>query len=153
MRRLLKRAQTRWRDIESLMPSEASDWSAPVLAAVLVLSPALLKWLAVGILPWLIRKLSWLWQDDGRTPVLAGFRDAALFVLGAEDPTLRFAFVVGSVCLTVSIVILFVSLAVYLISDDELRIERAGTVARQTLAFILTSGAGVFAFLGFTTKP
>lgn len=152
MRRLLEKVRTRWRDSGSLMPSEASDWSAPVLASVLVLAPALLKWLAVDIYPWLLRKISWLWQYDSRAPVPVGFGDAAQFILGAEDPTLRFAFVVGSVCLTVSVAILFVSLGVHLFSDDEHRIKRSGAVARQTLAFILTSGAGVWAFLGFT-KP
>lgn len=31
MRRLVEKAWTRWRDIRSLTPSEASDWIAPVL--------------------------------------------------------------------------------------------------------------------------
>jgi len=149
---MLGRAMMRWRALGSAMPSEASDWSVPILAAVFVLAPALLKWLVVGILPWLLRLVSWFWAAETRTPVGFGFGDAGLFVFGTEDPTLRFAFIVGSLCLTVCTLILFLSLFVHLLSADEGRSKKAEAIMRRTLAFVITSGVGVWAFLGFMPK-
>lgn len=65
------------------------------------------------------------------------------------DSKLTYAFYLSSFIVVVSTVVLFVSLACYLFSKNKGRIERSGGIVKTSLGFLITSGAGVMAFLGF----
>lgn len=62
---------------------------------------------------------------------------------------LYFSFIVMSFCLIISMIVLFISLPVYLFSQNESVSQKAGGLVKTSLGFILTSGGGVAAFLGF----
>lgn len=148
MARLFTNISKRVRNIQEVIPS-GSDWSIAVFAAILVLLPALLKWLSIDILPMLFRTLAFV--KTGNNPI--GYGTGFGSVFSANDPLLRFAFVVAAFCLTISTFLLIISFFVYLFSANEQRSEKAGKITRRTLTFLITSCAGVFGYLGFTAKP
>src|SRR5689334_3256772 len=144
----LTRAINRLREPERIIPSKSKDWSPAIFAAIVVLFPALTKWLYVDVLPLLYRSTLALWTPN--TQQVGYGTDTLHWVFGANDPTLRFAFIVGAFCLTVATLVLFLSLLVHFFSGDAQRSEKAGKIVRRTLTFLITSGTGVFTYLGFT---
>jgi hypothetical protein len=146
---ILKRVKDRLASIPSLAPSSLQEWSLAIWVALLTLLPAIGKWTFFEFLPSLAKLRPSVYRPV--SDVLYTYR-SQLPTLAADDPTLTFAFIVGSFCLCITSFILIVAFLVYIISRDEKRIARAGRIVTLTLTFITTSGLGVWAYLGFTAK-
>jgi hypothetical protein len=72
-------------------------------------------------------------------------------IVFAVAVAILFAIVVSTFCLLVSLLVLLVCLPIYLWSSNEKRSVKAGGLVKSSLGFIIASGAGVLATLGFTT--
>lgn len=146
----LTTAVNRLRAPERFIPSKSSDWSPAIFAAIIVLFPALVKWLYMDVVPLLLRSTATLGNPN--TQQVSYGSDTLRWAFSATDPTLRFAFIVGAFCLTIATLVLLLSLLVHLFSGDAQRSEKAGKIVRRTLTFLITSGGGVWAYLGFFRK-
>ena len=147
MRAISQRLKLRLHDIQRTFPSKP-QWTVSIVIVLLLLLPALLKWIFSAFLPAVVA-----WSSDKSTTQNASYGEGFPAVsLPANDPTLRFAFVVGSICLSAATLILIISFFVYLFSANETRSAKAGALVKQTLAFVITTGGGVWAYLGFSSQ-
>jgi hypothetical protein len=146
MNNLVFRMRERWRTRQSFFPS-TDEWSVALGLAGLVLLPTLGKWLWIWLGPIVgSNATSTHWKAVSRNGTETKW---GLPILEADDPTLTFAFYAAAFILVVSTLVLFFALLVFVLHSNQKRSEGARAIAVQALAFLITSGGGVFAYLGF----
>ncbi len=61
----------------------------------------------------------------------------------------RFAMVVSAFCLVIAVILLIFSLPIYILTDNDRRMLKAGMIVKSSMGFIFMSGTGVLGTLSF----
>lgn len=75
--------------------------------------------------------------------------ESFIWPISADEMVVPFAIIVSSICLAISILILFVCTPIYLFSENLERSKKAGGLVKTTLGFIIASGTVVIGTLSF----
>ncbi len=61
----------------------------------------------------------------------------------------QFAMLVSAFCLVIAVILLIFSLPIYILTDNDRRMLRAGMIVKSSMGFIFMSGTGVLGTLSF----
>lgn len=119
---------------KTLFQAEFSFWPA------FVLIPIILAILYFGFLP--VQTLTQIGSEGNSI-------DRYLWEMDASRMIVVFAIAVSVFCLSISAIVLFVSLPIFLLTTDTVREQKTADLVKTSLGFIVASGTGVIATLGF----